>query len=90
MMKSKEKKFLRKCVGCGEYKNKSDLIKITSEYRTGDVKINPTSDIFGRSCYICKNKDCVDLAFKKMKISKIFKRNIDSSQKEKINTILES
>lgn len=87
---SESKRFLRKCIGCGEYKTKENFIKITKEGKTGEIYINPLSNIYGRSCYICKSENCVNTAFKKSKISKILKKNVANDLKEKIITVLES
>lgn len=83
------RKFLRKCIGCGIYKEKNELIKITKESKSGEIHINPPSNIYGRSCYICKDENCIDKAFKKLKISKALKKNTDTDLKEKISTVLE-
>ena len=67
--------MLRKCVGCGELKQKEDLIKITKNYKDGSVVINPDSKTFGRSAYLCYNQKCIDAALKKSKINKVLKTN---------------
>ena len=87
---SEAKRFLRKCISCGAYKPKEELIKITRVKEKGAVFINPDNSVFGRSCYICKTRDCVNMAFKKMKIAKILKNNVNSDLKEKILTVLET
>ena len=86
---SKEKRFLRKCIGCGAYRIKAELIKITTEHKTGEIYVNSQRGIYGRSCYICKDKDCINKAFQRKKITKIIKRNINTDIKEKIITVLE-
>ena len=70
---------IRKCIACGELKNRKELIKITKEHTSGDVVIQPNSKIFGRSVYLCYNKDCINIAFKKNKLNKMLKTsaNID-------------
>lgn len=85
---SLSKKFLRRCISCGAYRMKSDLIKITAEHNTGEIFVNPDSSVFGRSCYICKDKNCTKEAFHKMKISKVLKKNVNLKIKEKIMTVL--
>ena len=85
-----ERKFLRKCIGCGKYERKENLIKITKQNGTDEIFVNPKSNIYGRSCYICKNAECINSAFKKMKISKILKKNVPENLKQKIITVLES
>ena len=63
----------RKCIGCGEIKNRKDLIKITKEHATDNLIINGNSKIFGRSAYLCYNNTCIENAFKKNKLQKILK-----------------
>lgn len=72
---------LRKCITCGSFKQRKDLIKITKKTDSGEIIINPNSKIFGRSVYLCYNQSCIDNAFKKNKIGKALKTsaNIDKS-----------
>lgn len=72
---------IRKCVGCGKFSDRNDMIKITHENVNGEVIINPGSKIFGRSVYLCYNKSCIETAFKKNKISKILKVSIPEDMK---------
>ena len=76
-----EKIQKRKCVGCGELKSRTELIKITKEHSTEDIIIEPNSKTFGRSAYLCYNQECIDMAFKKSKINKVLKtnKNIDKA-----------
>jgi predicted RNA-binding protein YlxR (DUF448 family) len=71
----------RKCVGCGEIKNRDELIKITKEHATDSIVINGNSKIFGRSAYLCYNKSCIENAFKKNKLQKILKTPISAELK---------
>ncbi len=68
--------MFRKCVGCGELKQKEDLIKITKNYKDGSVVISPNSKIFGRSAYLCYNQSCIDSALKKSKLNKVLKTKV--------------
>ena len=83
-----ERKFLGKCVGCGGYKPKSEFIKITADSKSGEIFINPLNNIYGRSCYICKDENCVNTAFKKDRISKILKKRVNVELKNKIIVLL--
>ena len=74
----------RKCVGCGKIKNRDELIKITKENTYGDVIINHSNKIFGRSVYLCYNKSCIETAFKKNKIAKVLKTSIPDDLKGKL------
>lgn len=63
----------RKCIACGEIKSRSELIKITKEYTSGNLVIQPDSKMFGRSAYLCYNKECINTALKKNKINRMLK-----------------
>ena len=65
----------RKCVGCGEFKTRENLIRITKKHDDGQLVINPNSKIFGRSAYLCYNQSCIELALKKSKLNKALKTN---------------
>ncbi len=87
---SRKNKFLRQCCFCRHYKNKNDLIRITKDYKTGELKLNNNQIIMGRSAYICKNEDCISNALKKRKIEISLKIKLTDSIKEKLYTVLKS
>ncbi len=64
----------RKCVGCGEFKPRENLIRIMKTDKEGLV-VNPNSKTFGRSAYLCYNQSCIELALKKSKLNKALKTN---------------
>lgn len=61
----------RRCISCGELTSRENLIKITKEYKSGDIVIMPNSKTFGRSVYLCYNENCINMAFKKNKLNKM-------------------
>ena len=83
-----DRKFLRQCISCKEYRNKEELIKITKDTNNGNVKLNNDSLIQGRSVYICKNKKCITNALKKKKIEHSLKSNLPEIVKEELSTVL--
>ena len=69
----------RLCISCRTKKNRIELIKIT---RTPQgIMINPNSKTFGRSAYLCYNKNCIEDAFKKNKLGKILKTAVSGELK---------
>ncbi len=74
----------RKCAGCGEIKNRSELIRITRENQSGAIIINHSDKIFGRSAYLCYNNSCIEAAFKKNKIAKILKASVPEDLKGRL------
>ena len=59
----------RKCVGCGETRNKSDLIRVL---RTpdGTVCLDFTGKKSGRGAYLCKDIKCLKKARKQGRLSR--------------------
>lgn len=74
--------MLRKCVGCGELKTRENMIKITKEFQTGKLYVNPNSKTFGRSAYLCYNQSCIEKALKKNKLSRVLKSPATTDQTE--------
>jgi len=62
----------RKCQGCGDITRREAMFKITRNAQ-GEVFLDPPSNFTGRSCYICKNPDCVQMVIKKKRISRALK-----------------
>ena len=71
----------RKCIGCGEIKNRDNLIKITKEHVANTLVINGNSVVFGRSAYLCYNEVCIESVFKKNKLAKHLKASIPNELK---------
>lgn len=78
----------RKCIGCNETKDSENMIKITKNFKNGEILINPDKFHFGRSIYICKAENCLNKAFKKDIVSKRLKKNLTKEEKENIKTVL--
>ena len=70
-----DKKFKRKCISCGEFKDKQDLIKITKTSE-GEIILNPTNFQHGRSVYLCKSQECLNIAIKNKRFAKMLKVQI--------------
>ncbi|MBQ4077694.1 YlxR family protein [bacterium] len=83
-----EKKFLRQCMCCRTFKKKDDLIRLTKDFKTSEIKINTNNEIQGRSVYICKNKDCIEKAFKKNRIEVLLKSKLPEDVKIDLYTVL--
>ena len=81
-------KSLRKCITCGELKPREELIKITKEYKSGNIVIKPNSKTFGRSAYLCYNENCINMAFKKNKLNKMLKTNTSIDKERLLDYII--
>lgn len=54
---------MRKCVGCGEMKNKKELIRILRTPE-GEIVLDATGRKNGRGAYLCGCLECLDKAEK--------------------------
>ena len=70
------KQIERKCIGCNKIFGRDKLIRILKCHKTKAIIINPDSKQFGRSAYLCPNKECLKIALKKKKLLKLFKTEI--------------
>lgn len=73
----------RKCIVCGENKDKNDLIRIVKNKEEGII-LDPTGKKNGRGAYICKDEKCINEAMKKRKLEKVFKTEISDDLYEEI------
>ena len=84
----KNKKFLRQCICCRTIKSKEDLIRLTKNFKTSEIEINQNEKVQGRSVYICKNKECIEKAFKKNRIEVLLKSKLPENIKLDLYTVL--
>ena len=72
----------RTCVGCNTVKAKNELIRIVD---TPDgLRLDGTGKMSGRGVYICPNKECLDMAWKKNGIKRSLRKNIDNTELDKL------
>lgn len=60
---------VRKCIGCGESKAKTELIRVVRSPE-GEISVDPTGKKSGRGAYICKSAECLKKARKNGRLSK--------------------
>ena len=78
----------RRCIGCHESFDKKSLIRIVKDPE-GKISIDFTGKKNGRGAYICKNKECLELAFKKKQLDYSFKEKVEPSVYENLKRELE-
>lgn len=74
---------LRKCLGCGDNKNKKELVRIVKT-PDNEILIDISGKINGRGAYICNRKDCFSKAVVENKIARSLRVEIP---KEKIEEL---
>lgn len=74
---------MRQCTGCGERKEKKDLIRII---RTPDeeIQIDFTGKKNGRGAYICNSVECLKLAQKRKALDRSLKTEIPAAVYEEL------
>jgi len=79
-----KKKPQRQCTGCGEMRDKSDLIRVI---RTPEDKIEVdfTGKKNGRGAYLCNNPDCLAKARKRKSLERSLKMAIPPEVYERIS-----
>lgn len=81
---------LRKCTGCGEMKEKRELIRVVKAPEKkdengnvisgGEISLDLTGRKSGRGAYVCKNADC----FEKARKARRFERSLSCKIPEDI------
>ena len=74
-MSTTKKIPLRKCIGCGEMKDKRELLRVlkTSE---NEIIIDTTGKKNGRGAYLCYKRECLNQAVKSKGLERSFKMSI--------------
>ncbi|HAP04027.1 MAG TPA: DUF448 domain-containing protein [Lachnospiraceae bacterium] len=67
----------RKCAGCGELKDKKELIRVVRTPE-GEFRIDTTGKAAGRGAYICRKKECLEAAKKNHGLERSFRQKINN------------
>lgn len=62
---------MRKCVGCGEMKEKKKLIRVV-RMPDGRICLDSTGKMNGRGAYLCDDPDCLKKAQKRRSLNRSF------------------
>lgn len=74
----------RKCVGCGEMRDKKDLIRVIKT-PDGEIRLDTTGRANGRGAYICNSAECLKKAVKNRGLEKSLKAQIPGDILEQMN-----
>lgn len=66
---------MRQCVGCGEMKNKKDMMRVLKSAE-GPIVLDMTGKKNGRGAYLCMNKECLVKAGKNKGLERSLKMSI--------------
>lgn len=83
------KKFpQRQCIGCGEMKNKKEMIRVLKTPE-GEFALDATGRKNGRGAYICPSMDCLKKAVKSKGLERSFKMAIPKEVYETLEKEME-
>ena len=60
---------LRKCTGCGEMKPKKELVRVVKSPE-GAISLDFRGKAPGRGAYLCRSRECLELARKGRKLER--------------------
>ncbi|MBU5472870.1 MAG: YlxR family protein [Clostridiales bacterium] len=80
---------MRQCVGCGEMKNKKEMLRVikTSEE---EILLDTTGKKNGRGAYICPNGECLKKAIKSKGLERSLKTAIPQEVIENLTKEMEN
>ena len=73
----------RSCIGCGEKKDKKDLLRIVRSPE-GEYAVDLQGRKNGRGAYLCKNLSCLEKAEKKKAFFRSFKEAIPKEDLDRL------
>ena len=79
---------LRQCIGCGEMKNKKEMMRVIKTPEE-DISIDTTGKKNGRGAYVCKNMQCLEKAIKSKGLERSLKTAIPKEVYEQLKEEME-
>lgn len=73
----------RMCVGCGQHRLKSELIRVVCQ-KDGTVFVDRTGKAAGRGAYLCSDPVCLRKAQKGGRLQKAFAMNLSEELFQKL------
>ena len=74
---------MRKCVGCGEMKEKKELIRVLKTPED-EIILDTTGRANGRGAYICNNPECLKKAIKNRGLERSLKSHIPAEVSDRL------
>ena len=87
-MSTAKKIPLRQCIGCGESKNKKEMIRALKTPE-GEFTIDATGRKNGRGAYLCRSMECFEKAVKGKGLERSFKMAIPKEVYETLQKEME-
>ena len=75
---------LRTCIACQQNRDKRHLVRVVRTL-AGTVELDPTGKKAGRGAYLCPQRSCWQLAFKKRALEHALKTTISPENQKTLN-----
>ena len=82
-MATAKKVPLRKCTGCGEMKNKTEMLRALKPTE-GDTLLEATAKKNGRGAYLCRSRECFEKAVKSKGLERSLKCSVPQDVMESL------
>ena len=79
----------RQCIGCGEMKNKREMIRVIKTPE-GEILLDATGRKNGRGAYLCPSGECLKKAVKNKGLERSFKMAIPKEIYENLEKEMET
>lgn len=80
---------MRQCVGCGEMKNKKEMLRVIKTAED-EILLDTTGKKNGRGAYICSDEDCLKKAIKTKGLERSLKTAIPQEVIENLTKEMET
>lgn len=69
----------RMCVACREKRSKKELVRVVRSV-DGHIIIDETGKLPGRGAYLCRRRECWELALKRASLNRALRTNLSSEE----------
>lgn len=73
----------RRCLGCGESKDKRELVRIVRTPE-GELKVDLTGKLNGRGAYVCRDEKCLAKLIKSGRLARSLESKVDDEIYERL------
>jgi len=80
---------LRKCTGCGEMKDKREMLRVVKT-KENEFFLDTSSKANGRGAYICSSSECLDKSLKNSGLERSFKSKIPENIKQELKEAMKT
>ena len=81
MRRHQSPKPMRRCIACREPRAQDELMRFT--HADGRITADKDTRNDGRGFYLCRSKECAELAIKRKAFNRVLRTNVDAKEIER-------